>query len=86
VATRRREVTQPQALALWERHVTAVGIRWWSTFEALWANVTLFDRALPSLAVRNVRELTLEDPAVVQAAELFAFRIGYPAPPTRSGK
>jgi hypothetical protein len=76
VATRRREVTQPSARTLWQRHESAAGIRWWSTFEALWGNVTLFDRALPSLTVRSIRELTLEDPAVVQAAELFAFRIG----------
>ena len=41
VATRQREVTQPQALALFERG--AAGMRWWSTFESLWANVTLFD-------------------------------------------
>src|SRR5438046_2058659 len=43
VATRRRHVTQPQALALHRQG--ADGIRWWSTFESLWVNVTLFDHA-----------------------------------------
>jgi hypothetical protein len=45
VATRERTVTQPQALALYERHPDAAGLRWWSTWEALWSNVTIFDRA-----------------------------------------
>lgn len=75
VATRRREVTQPQARSLYERHPDAVGIRWWSTYESLWANVTLFDRAAPHLSVRSVRALGLDDPAVVEAADFFALRV-----------
>lgn len=66
VATRQREVTQPQALALFERG--AAGLRWWSTFESLWANVTLFDRAADRLRVTAQRALTLEDEAVAEAA------------------
>ena len=72
VATRRREVTQPQALELYRRHEQAAGLRWWSTYEALWANVTLFDRAAPALRVHGVRGLTVDDPAVAEAADLLA--------------
>ena len=75
VATRLREVTQPQALALYRRHRFAVGLRWWSVYEALWANVTVFDRAARRLALGSLRRLTLDDPAVVEAA---AF-LGLPA-------
>lgn len=71
VATRERELTQPQALAIYDRHPRAVGLRWWSTLESLWANVTLFDRAAPSMSVVDVRELSLTDPAVTEAAELL---------------
>jgi hypothetical protein len=75
VATRERDVTQPQALALYERHPEAAGLRWWSTYESLWANVTIFDRAKPRLRVVDVRELTLDDPAVVEAAARFALQV-----------
>lgn len=69
VATAERSVTQPQALELYGRHPDAAGLRWWSTFEALWANVTLFDRARTALRLRDVRRLTPEDPAVIAAAD-----------------
>ncbi len=69
VATRRRDVTQPQALALYRRHRRAAGLRWWSTFEALWANVTLFDRAAPRLRLLDVRRLEPADAAVSEAAD-----------------
>ena len=68
VATRRRDVTQPQALALYRRHRFAAGLRWWSVFEALWANVTVFDRAARRLTLGGVRPLTMDDSAVVDAA------------------
>ncbi len=75
VATREREVTQPQALGLFRRHSRAAGLRWWSTWEARWANVTLFDRAAPLLRVDEVHELTLDDQAVVEAADWFGLRV-----------
>jgi hypothetical protein len=75
VATRERTVTQPQALALYERHPDAAGLRWWSTWEALWSNVTIFDRAASRLRVLDVRVLTLQDPAVAEAAERFALQV-----------
>lgn len=71
VATRSRSVTQPQALALFRRHRRAAALRWWSTYEALWANYTVFDRAAPALRVVDVSRLRLDDPAVGEAAELL---------------
>ena len=68
-------MTQPQALALHRRHPTAAGLRWWSRWEALWSNVTVFDRASASLTLTDVRVLTLEDPTVLEAAEFFGLRI-----------
>jgi len=74
VATRLRTTTQPQARRLYERHPRAAGLRWWSTYEALWANVTLFDRAVPRLRVNVIRPLTLDDPVIVDAADFFGLR------------
>jgi RES domain-containing protein len=69
VATRQRDITQPQARVLYE--AGADGIRWWSTFEALWANVTVFDRAAPRLRLAVVRPLSAEDAAVREAADFL---------------
>lgn len=74
VATRRREITQPQALAIHRRG--GDGIRWWSTFEATWANVTLFDRAARRLRVLDVREVRLDVPVVREACELLGIMPG----------
>lgn len=71
VATRRREVTQPQALELYRRHERAAGLRWWSTFEALWTNVTLFDRATPRLRLLGVRRVDVNDEHMREAADLL---------------
>jgi hypothetical protein len=75
VATRAREVTQPQARALHEAHPAAAGLRWWSTFESLWANVTLFDRARPALRLATVRTLGLEDEEIGAAADVLGLRL-----------
>jgi len=75
VATRHRDVTQPQARTVHGRYADAAGLRWWSIYEALWANVTLFDRAVPKLRVESVRVLTIDDPAVREAADFFALRV-----------
>ena len=69
VATRRREVTQPQALALYR--AGAAGLRWWSTYESLWTNVTLFDSAAPALELAAVRPVGVDDESVREAAELL---------------
>ena len=70
VATRDRAVTQPQALAAY-RETEAAGLRWWSIHESLWANYTLFDRAVSELTVEDVRRLSLDDAAVVEAADFL---------------
>ena len=75
VATRQRAVTQPQALELYRRHRSAAGLRWWSTWEALWVNVTIFDRAARALSLRDVSALTLDHPAVREAADVFGRRV-----------
>ena len=75
VATAQRRITQPQSLELHGRHAEAAGIRWWSRWEALWVNVTVFDRAASALALKSVRALTLEDAALLEAAEFFGLRI-----------
>lgn len=74
VATRRRETTQPQARRIFERHPITAGLRWWSVYEATWINVTLFDRAVRQLRVGSVRALGLDDPIVIDAAEVFGLR------------
>ena len=74
VATRERDVTQPQARALHAKHSKAAGLRWWSTYESLWMHVTVFDRAAGHLRLGEVRALTIDDPEVVQAADRFAMR------------
>ena len=38
-------------------------------------NVTLFDRAATKLRVHSVRALTLDDPAVIEAADFFGLRV-----------
>ena len=75
VATRHRGVTQPQARKLYESHPEAAGLRWWSTYEAQWVNVSLFDRAASNLSVESVRVLAIDDPVVLEAAEFFALQI-----------
>lgn len=75
VATRDRAITQVQALDLHRRHESAAGLRWWSVWEALWSNVTLFDRAARAVHVLDVRELRLDDPDCREAADFFGLRI-----------
>jgi hypothetical protein len=68
VATGQRSVTQAYAVGQFERYPKAAGLRWWSTLEASWIQVTLFDRAVGDLTVRDVRTLTIDDVAVTAAA------------------
>jgi hypothetical protein len=76
VATRDRRVTQPQARMLHDRHPAAAGLRWWSSYEALWVNVTLFERGASRLRLEATHALALDDPAVAEAAQFFAMRTG----------
>jgi hypothetical protein len=75
VATRERGKSQAVAAALHERYPEAFGLRWWSTFEPAWANVTLFDRAAVVLKVNDVRELRLGDDIVGEAAQFLGLRV-----------
>lgn len=74
VATRDRGITQPQALAIHRQHPHVAGIRWWSVWEAQWANVTLFDRAIKMLRLVSVEPLTLKHANLQEAAEWFGLR------------
>jgi hypothetical protein len=74
VATRDRAVTQPQALGLYERHPRAAALRWWSTHEASWPNLTIFDRAAALLRVRDVGVAETGDERVREAADLLGLR------------
>lgn len=71
VATRARGITQRLAADLHQTHPNAVALRWWSTLEASWINVTLFDRAASDLEVREVTELRIDDPPVRDPAALL---------------
>jgi hypothetical protein len=75
VATNERSMTQRQAEDLFRRHAGAVGLRWWSTFESLWGNVTLFDRAERALEVSDVQQLDVGDDVVREAADFLGLPI-----------
>ena len=75
IATNDRSVTQAGAGQVHARHPEAVGLRWWSTIEALWPNVTLFDRAEGLLSVEDVHPLELGDGIMVEAAEYLGIPI-----------
>lgn len=68
VATNRRSITQAYAVAQFERHRSAAGLRWWSTLEASWIQLTLFDRAVGELRVHGVQTLSVDDAMVIGAA------------------
>jgi hypothetical protein len=71
VATTNRTRTRADAARLHDDHPDAAGLRWWSTLEASWINVTLFDRAAPALALSDVRHLTQNDDHVAAAARFL---------------
>jgi hypothetical protein len=71
VATGARTITQAYAMRLFDEHPSVAGLRWWSTLEAGLLNVTLYDRAARRVRLGEVDLLTLEHPAVREAAELL---------------
>jgi hypothetical protein len=75
VATNDRTMTQAGAGEIHARHPQAAGLRWWSTIEALWPNVTLFDRSDELLGVEDVHPLELGDGIVVEAADYLGLPI-----------
>jgi hypothetical protein len=76
VATRLRQTTRRWAADLFRVRPRRDGIRWWSTLEASWMHVTLFDRALPCIEPAAAPEpLRVTHPVVRQAAEAVGVRI-----------
>jgi RES domain-containing protein len=71
VATRLRRSTQAYAERLFDAHPEAAGLRWWSTLESSWINMTLFDRATAALTAGAAERLSTDHPAVTEAAELL---------------
>jgi hypothetical protein len=71
VATTDRNRTRRDAARLHHAHPQAAGLRWWSTLEASWINVTVFDRAAGRLRLREVRYLTQADDVVAAAAHFL---------------
>jgi hypothetical protein len=76
VATGERPRTRAYAAELFARHPHAAGLRWWSTFESQWPNVTLFDRAAGALTVAAVHALSLDEDLVGEAARFLGLPIG----------
>src|SRR5919204_554496 len=75
VATRNREVTQPWALRLHDAHPDIGALPWWSTLEASWQNVTVFDRAARALKLLRTQQLTVDHPVVREAADVLGLRV-----------
>ena len=75
VATRNREVTQPWALRLHDAHPDIGALLWWSTLEASWQNVTVFDRAARALKLLRTQQLTVDHPVVREAADVLGLRV-----------
>jgi hypothetical protein len=71
IATGDRARTQRDALALFEAHPDTAGLQWWSTYEASWPNLTLFDRVASRLRLRGVEVLTPATDAVIEAREFL---------------
>ncbi len=71
VATADRVSTQAHAARLHAHRPPPAALRWWSTIEASLINLTIFDRALRSLELVDVVEITPADAAVREAAELL---------------
>jgi hypothetical protein len=69
VATRTRARTQHQALTLYRKYPDGAGLRWWSMYESLWTNVTIFHRAASLLTLANVSAISLDSPPVQEAAD-----------------
>jgi RES domain len=77
VATGVRRTTQRLAAAAFDDG--AVGLSWWSSLEASWTNVTLFAERLGGpLPIVEVAPLTLDQPAMVEAAERLGVRLATP--------
>lgn len=68
VVTRDRAVTQAWAARIFDGGGFA-GVRWWSYYDPRWGSLGLWD--VRALKVAKVTQLTLEHPAVVEAAAVL---------------
>lgn len=68
VVTRDRAVTQRWALAIYEQQRWA-GVRWWSYYDPKWYSYALWDITGLVPRMDAIRPLTIDDPAVIEAAE-----------------
>jgi hypothetical protein len=74
LASRLRSVTQPVAGSLWQRGFG--GLRWWSSFWGDWHTVVIFlERVRERLTFGEPELLTVESPAVVEAARLLGMEV-----------
>ena len=58
-------------MRLFDAHAGAAGLRWWSTLEASWINVTLFDRAAARSRRAGCGPLSTRDDDVRAAARFL---------------
>lgn len=65
-------VTQPWALRIFEQRRFA-GVSWWSFCDARWTTLGLWD--LNVITQHGVEELTLDHPAIIEAARIVGVRI-----------
>jgi hypothetical protein len=70
VVTRDRTVTQSWALEIHEQGIWA-GLRWWSYYDPRWYSYAIWEIDILTVRRGGVRPLHLEDPAVVDAAEVL---------------
>jgi hypothetical protein len=73
-ASRFREITQPLAKRAWR--AGANGLRWWSAFWGDWHTSVLFTaRVAERIEFGDPRPLTLDEPALREAAELLGIQV-----------
>ena len=78
VATAVRTVTQRIAATAFDDGEP--GLAWWSTLESAWTNVTLFGERLAAIpGVVEAVPLSLDHPALVEAAERLGVRLATPS-------
>ena len=76
VATRVRHVTRQIATEMFAERSAACGLRWWSTLEASWINVTLFaERARRELRAGEISLMTPDDGIVIDACRALGLRM-----------
>ncbi len=72
IMTRDRTVTQAWASAIFEQGAFS-GIQWWSYCDAKWMTLGIWDQT--TIGAYGFEELTLEHPAIKEAAETMEVRI-----------